>query len=230
MLSSVIFCFHYTPVKKFAKRLFSCNNVRMNLNRTKNTIWESLTWLVLILLTFITICAFPWDLAERILQYLFFVLLAACAFWYLRSRKLYLESLKKTIELIKKQEEIVNKNKVMSLIFNHSEDGILVLDKEKRIEIFSPGLEKLTGHKKDKVLGRLASEVLSFEISGNDIILTDAIFLPEGTKEFPYVKNTLKTSDGTKIPFEASYVLIKDENGEVDRGLAIIRELTHWNY
>jgi PAS domain S-box-containing protein len=197
----------------------------MNLNKTKDTIWEALTWVVLIFLTFITVCAFPWDLAQRILQYLFLVLLAACIFWYLRSRGLYFETLRKTTKLIKKQEEIENRNEIMNLIFNHSEDGILVLDKEKRIESFSPGLEKLTGLKKDNVLGRLASEELRLE--SNDMILTDAIFLPENAKEFPYVKNILTTSSGAKIPFEASYVLIKNDDGEIDRGLAIIRELTH---
>ena len=201
----------------------------MNLDRTKDTIWELLSWSVLILLTFITICAFPWHMAERTLQYLFLVLLLACIFWYLRSRTLVTESLKKTVRLIKRQQEIENKNEIMNLIFNHSEDGILVLDKEKRIEVFSPGLEKMTGLKKEDVLGRLADKVLDLESNDQDIILTEAIFLPKTTKEFPYVKNILTSKDGTKIPFEASYVLIKDQNGNVDRGLAIIRELTHWD-
>ena len=196
------------------------------MKKQKQISWEIATWLIIIIMTLVTVLYFPWYTAQNILQYILFGSGIAAVVWYIKSRSLYIESQKKTSELIEKQKEVTSRQKTIDLIFKNSADGMLILDHEQRIESFSPGMEKITGYKKDEVLGHLAQSTLNFRGDKENSLLPDIMFLPKNVKKNPYIKNTLTTKDGREISIEASFTLISDQNNH-PKGLAIIRDVTY---
>ena len=195
--------------------------------KKKSTIpFEVYIWIGIIVITIANLF-FPWYLAQNTLFYFLFFVLLACAILYIRSQRLYIESEQKSKELIQQQKEEKNSRKTIDLIFEHSEDGILALDPAQRIISFSPGMEKMTGYKKQEVLGLSAQEVLKFQGNKSNSLLPDLMFVQSGIKKHPYVKNTLTTKEGREINIEASYTLIFDSRTHLSTGIAIIRDTTY---
>lgn len=188
--------------------------------------FDAYIWIIVIIAT-IGNLFFPWYLAENFLIYLLVFVLIACAGLYIKSRRLNVESEVKTRELIKKQKEIINHEKTIGLIFQHSEDGILLLDQSQRILSFSPGMEKITGYKKEDVIGRDAQSILKFRGDANNSLLPDLMFIQARVKHRPYTRNTLTTKEGREINVEASYTLTNDPKTHTSTGIAIIRDVTY---
>jgi PAS domain S-box-containing protein len=191
----------------------------------KHLTWEAVTWIFIIVLTILTIVFFPWYLAENMLKVILAIAVTATIFWYFKSRQLYLMSQDKSKKILASQRELRNRQKTIDLIYEHSADGVLILDSEQRIESFSPGLAKITGYSEEETLGLLAKQVLKFRASKDESLLPDLMFLPRDLKKHPYAKNYLTTKDGREITIEASYTSIK-KDGE-SKALAIIRDITY---
>ena len=190
---------------------------------------EMLTWASLIGITLFVVFLFPWYVAENILRYLLMIASVLAILWYLKSRRLFAESDIKTKEILDKQRQISRQQKTFDIIFNNAADGILILDESQKIESFSPGMEVITGYKKEEMLGRSAQQVLKFKGDNENSLLTDAMFLPKNIRKKPYIKNTLVTKEGREIDIEASYSLIQDAVTQKPKGLAIIRDVTYEN-
>jgi len=190
---------------------------------------EMLTWASLIGITLFVVFLFPWYVAENILRYLLMIASVLAILWYLKSRRLFAESDIKTKEILDKQRQISRQQKTFDIIFNNAADGILILDESQKIESFSPGMEVITGYKKEEMLGRSAQQVLKFKGDNENSLLTDAMFLPKNIRKKPYIKNTLLTKEGREIDIEASYSLIQDAVTQKPKGLAIIRDVTYEN-
>lgn len=191
--------------------------------------WEAATWSVVILMTLIVVSFFPWYTAENLLRYIFATSGVAAIFWYLKSRRLYRESQEKTLEIAQKQKEISAHQKTISLIFDNSADGILILDNDQIITDFSPGLEKITGYSKNEAIGKNAQELLKFSGDNSNSLLPDAMFISRSLHKKPYIRNTLMTKQGREIDVEASYTLISDPGKNNISGMAIIRDITYEN-
>jgi len=190
---------------------------------------EMLTWASLIGITLFVVFLFPWYVAENILRYLLMIASVLAILWYLKSRRLFAESDIKTKEILDKQRQISRQQKTFDIIFNNAADGILILDESQKIESFSPGMEMITGYKKEDMLGRSAQQTLKFKGDNENSLLTDAMFLPKNIRKKPYIKNTLLTKEGREIDIEASYSLIQDAVTQKPKGLAIIRDVTYEN-
>lgn len=188
---------------------------------------EALTWASLIVLTITAVFLFPWYVAENILRYLLMIASILAILWYLKSRRLLHESEGKTREIISKQKQIGLQQKTFNVVFNNAADGILILNDSQKIESFSPGMETITGYKKEEVLGRSAQQVLKFKGDDENSLLPDIMFLPKKIRKKPYIKNTLTTKEGREIDIEASYSLIQDVATQNPKGLAIIRDITY---
>lgn len=198
---------------------------------TKNNLkknFETFFWVLIIIATVVVATQFSWDKAFSILQYILAVGALASVYFYLNSRTLYAESQKKTTELIKKQRELTENQKALNLIFENSADGILILDQEKRIEYFSPGMEKISGFKKEEAIGHLAQNLLQFQAEKDKSLLPDLMFTTKGVSaNSPYLKNSLVNKDGKVIDIEASYALSAGSTGKEIRALAIIRDVSY---
>lgn len=188
--------------------------------------WESITWIVIIVLTIYVILAFPWYKAQEILQYIMIALGVAAVVWYLKSRRLVIETEKKSQDILAKKREIERQHKTIDLIFNNSTDGILIIDTDQKIVNFSPGMEKITGFNKNDVIGLPAQSTLKFSGNADNSLLPDLVFMPPNINKKPIVKNSMVTKEGRAISIEASYSSIKG-NGNVNYGLAIIRDVTY---
>jgi len=200
----------------------------MRTKTPKILLWEAITWSSLIVLTIIAISFFPWYLAQTILYVILILLGLSAIFWYIKSRNLYLESRDKSAEIMEGQRTIASRQKTIDLIYDNSADGIIMLDNKQQIVSFSPGMEKMTGYKKEEVLGRPAQQILKFRAEKDSSLLPDVMFLPKDVRKNTYVKNTITTKEGREIDIEASYSLISESKNE-HQGLAIIRDVTYEN-
>ena len=187
---------------------------------------EAAIWLLVIFATFYIIFRFDWAEASNLLQYLLIAGTLASVFFYLKNRSLYEESEQKTAELVASEREIKNRQKTLDLIFNNSADGIIILDSEQRIESFSPGMERITGFKKQEALGHIAQNLLKFHAEKDSSLLPDLMFtVPKLKRDEPYVKNRLISKDGKEVDIEASYALIKE--GSAVMSMAVIRDVSY---
>ncbi|HOX41654.1 MAG TPA: PAS domain-containing sensor histidine kinase [bacterium] len=201
----------------------------MNSKRKEHRLtWEIITWIIIIIATILTVAFLPWYLATEALQYILALLVAAVVFWYLRSRHLFLESQQKSAQILAEQKELKIRQKTIDLIFDNSADGILILDNERKIISFSPGMEKITGYSKDEAINKDALSLLKFKPRHNESLLTDVVFLPKDVKREPLIRNTITNKEGRTIDIEASYTLITEGNGK-HKALAILRDVTYEN-
>lgn len=188
---------------------------------------EAIFWLAVIFTTVYIIIRFNAFQASNLLQYLLIGGTLASVFFYLNNRALYEESQKKTEELTLQKRELNNRQKTLDLIFNNSADGILVLDNEQRIEDFSPGMERITGYKKEEAIGHLAENLLKFHAEKGSSLLPDLMFtVPNVKRSDPYVKNRIVSKDGRDVDIEASYALIK-EGANAFKSMAVIRDVSY---
>jgi len=199
------------------------------MQKERAVFWELTTWLLIISITIFSVFYFPWYQAENILRYVMSISGIAAVFWYLKSRRLYSESQEKTHELYIKQREIANRQKTIDLIFDHSADGILVLDENQKVVSFSPGMGRISGFKKEEVLGQPIKDALHFQGDADHSLLPDVMFLPTHVNKEEFVKNTLTTREGRLIDIEASCTTTKEAGTKHQYALAIIRDVTYEN-
>lgn len=156
-----------------------------------------------------------------------FIVILACAILYVKSRRLFVESFNKTKELVKKQKELTSRQKTIDLIFENSEDGLLVLNEDQKIVSFSPGMEKMTGFKSENVVGLSAKEILKFKGDQNNSLLPDMMFMSIGKNKGRYIRNIISTKEGREIQIEASHTLIYNVKEHTHTALAILRDVTY---
>lgn len=198
------------------------------LNDKIRQIFESIIWLIIIGATLYVVTQFSWDKAEQFLTYILVFGTLASVYFYLSNRSLFAESKKKTKELLEKQKELKSRQKTIDLIFENSDDGIMVLDDEKRIETFSPGMEKITGYKSHEAIGRLAQNLLKFSAEKNTSLLPDLMFTSTKLKkDKPYINNSIMSKEGKQISVEASYTMIQGTSGNKPKALAVLRDVTY---
>ncbi|HZR46068.1 MAG TPA: PAS domain S-box protein, partial [Candidatus Manganitrophaceae bacterium] len=109
-------------------------------------------------------------------------------------------------------------------LIQNSLDGILAFDRECRLNVWNPAMERISGLEKSKVLGRCLFDLFPFlKQTGEDRSVFQTL---EGkstvTKERPYIV----PETGREGFFEGHYSPVFGESGEVIGGLAIIREIT----
>jgi len=126
---------------------------------------------------------------------------------------------------IKTAEEKLKREKEFSerLITNIS-DGIFAFDKKCRYTLWNKGMEKITGLKKEEVLGKVAFDVFPFlkEI-GEDLFFYKALSGKNAvTKDSEYTIS----QTGKQGFFDASYSPLFGNRGEVTGGFAVIHEVT----
>jgi diguanylate cyclase (GGDEF)-like protein/PAS domain S-box-containing protein len=113
---------------------------------------------------------------------------------------------------------------VFERIINSSVDGILAFDRERRYTVWNPGMERITGIKKEIILGRCVIEADPFfKATGEDHFLTETLAGKTLiVKERPYAI----PETGEQGFFEGLFSPLRNESGQTIGGLAIIRDVT----
>ncbi len=88
---------------------------------------------------------------------------------------------------------------LQNVIF-HAEDGILALDSEWRVLLFSPGCERLTGWQEAEVVGRVCFEVLRAKLSNGSPFNADTL---AGALDSPDEQAALRADERPEGPADA---------------------------
>lgn len=120
-------------------------------------------------------------------------------------------------ELMEEKEELVFKWKTESykhdLIFNTAHDGMIVIDNEERITLFNKSAEKITGFKREDVLGHPVLEVIP-------------------ASQLPYILQTKKVERNHEFTFEngkkiiTTRIPILNDQGELFGAFALFKDIT----
>jgi len=195
----------------------------------RELIYEIVTWSIIVIATVVVMLYFPSFSA------LFYVLIGATfasTFWYLRSRRLYQMATSSAALARDKSRELIRQRQTSELVFDHASDGILIVDDSKRIIDFSAGLEKMTGFKREHLLGKIADQALEFQGSSKIPPVLDIILLPKSHIDRKYhlaglFNNSLITNNGHLIQTEISFDSFKDPVSGRLVGMAIIRDISY---
>ena len=125
----------------------------------------------------------------------------------------------------KKVENGLRREKGFSeLVVNSSVDGILAFDRECRYTMWNEGMERISGFKKEDVLGKNAFKVFPFlRKTGEDGYMLETLQGKTAiVKDRPY----RVSATGREGFFDGSYSPLLDTSGKVVGGLAIIHDVT----
>jgi PAS domain S-box-containing protein len=108
-------------------------------------------------------------------------------------------------------------------LLDHSFDGILAYDRDCRVTLWNPAMERISGLKREEALGRCAFDLLPFLRETDEArLFQEALSGREvASRDRPYVG-----ADGTRGFFEARYAPLRGPSGEIVGGLAIVRDIT----
>jgi PAS domain S-box-containing protein len=109
-------------------------------------------------------------------------------------------------------------------LLDASPDGVLAFDRECRYTAWNRAMERISGLRREQVLGRVAFEVFPFLTeTGEDRCFREALAGRDAVSEArPYVI----PESGRRGFFDAQYSPLRDGRGEVVGGVGIIRDVT----
>jgi len=115
--------------------------------------------------------------------------------------------------------------KIESIIEN-SADGIMTIDRQRRIVSFSASMERLTGWQKDEAIGRHCFEILKLvSNSGTDICQTRCP-ITRGVDGFVSLDGIITTKDGQNVEVGMSYSLGHSPSGELLPTVVNVRDIS----
>lgn len=114
-------------------------------------------------------------------------------------------------------------NRYFPLIFDTISHGIFTIDAEGRITSFNRMAEKLTGYKKEEVLGEPCHQVFQADFCEVECPLKRSIKTRERSEA---VEVNVITKDGKRLPIAISTAALVDENGHVLGGVEMFRDLS----
>ena len=134
---------------------------------------------------------------------------------------------------------------LQNVIF-HAEDGILALDSEWRVLLFSPGCERLTGWQEAEVVGRVVFEVLQAELANGSPFNADTLARvldisdeeaplwaderPEGPADagtdVPYLEMRIRARRGDERWVGASLAEVASRRRGTPRIVLVLRDIT----
>ncbi|KJV24715.1 hypothetical protein VI06_21410 [Aquitalea magnusonii] len=113
--------------------------------------------------------------------------------------------------------------KLSSLVYLHSSDGIVVSDKDKLIEAVNPAFERITGYTAAEVIGQEISMLRAERLSQNFIQGMWQMLLATGAWQGEY---WIRHKNGEAIPLSLSINSIWDEEGNVQKRLAVFTDIS----
>src|SRR5579859_1705845 len=140
-----------------------------------------------------------------------------------QGRRVRLAFFRDLTENKKIEAEVLRQKEFSQNLINSSIDGLLAYDLECRYTLWNPAMERISGVSREEVLGQSAFDVFPFlKQIGEDYYFHESL---RGkvcvSKDRPY-----RTPVGKEGFFEAAYSPLRNPQGEVIGGLAVIRDIT----
>jgi len=111
----------------------------------------------------------------------------------------------------------------LKIILDNLDIGVLTVDRGDHISFFNTMAEKITGYARTELLGKSCTKVFGPRF-GKDF--KQAPKLLENDSGHIRVETDLATREGQRIPIQANYVPLKNEEGAVVGGLTTISDLS----
>lgn len=123
-----------------------------------------------------------------------------------------------------------DRDRLATLLAN-SEDAIMIVDRERRIVVFNSGSERLSGMKADQALGRSCQEVWRCrDEQGRSITEKSCPFMLHAgsrlSRKASYSEHVVLRADDAPVDVAVTYGFLRNPEGGVEQGMAIIRDLT----
>ena len=125
------------------------------------------------------------------------------------------------------QQVIAEKGRLDAII-EHSADGVMILNSERRIEVVNQAFSTMTGWPAEDAIGRPCYQVLNLQnTQGTDLCQADAAANMPGTQNL-YVEGDLIRPGGSQITVGITYTPLFDEEGNLLNIIANIHDITRF--
>jgi PAS domain S-box-containing protein len=125
---------------------------------------------------------------------------------------------------------IVREKHESETVLQASANGILVTDGRGRIVDMNPALERLTGWDLRVARGQPCCDIVGCDVGQRaESEETTICPLELGARgaDRAFLEYVIETREGLSIPVEASYGIIRDEDGEIVRVVLVFRDISH---
>ena len=145
--------------------------------------------------------------------------------WTLR---LFMAQLAAGLRSALKSQALIKEQGRLAAIFQHSAEGILMVDNALRIIDFNPAMEQLTGWRESEVLGRFYYEVLRpRDRQGNEVGLQGSPLLQAFAGQSVVNRELLISArDGQRFAVSVTASCIRSARGEPMNGILNVRDIT----
>ena len=111
----------------------------------------------------------------------------------------------------------------MKIVLDNLDVGIFTVNRGGLITFFNKAAEKISGYKKDQVLGEPCTTIFEGNDATDICLLKDSI---DDGKTRSTANGKMLTTDGITIPVRANYMALRNEKGKIIGGLATFHDLT----
>ncbi len=111
----------------------------------------------------------------------------------------------------------------MKIVLDNLDVGIFTVNRGGLITFFNKAAEKISGYKKDQVLGEPCTTIFEGNDATDICLLKDSI---DDGKTRRTANGKMLTTDGITIPVRANYMALRNEKGKIVGGLATFNDLT----
>jgi len=145
--------------------------------------------------------------------------------WTLR---LFMAQLAAGLRSALKSQALIKEQGRLAAIFQHSAEGILMVDNALRIIDFNPAMEQLTGWQESEVLGRFYYEVLRpRDRQGNEVGLQGSPLIQAFSGQSVVNREMLIAArDGQRFAVSVTASCIRSARGEPMNGILNVRDIT----
>jgi len=126
-------------------------------------------------------------------------------------------------EIYKLRSELYKETVRLQTILNSIADGVFTVDTRWRITSFNPSAERITGYKKEEVLGKPCHFAFRSQFCKGGCPLRRTIETGQNISNF---EMEILNSKGEIIPISVSTALLIDEEGEIIGGVETFRDLS----
>jgi PAS domain S-box-containing protein len=113
--------------------------------------------------------------------------------------------------------------KLTNAILDSIGEGLFTVDKNFKINYFSLAAEKITGLKRDDVIGRFCKYIFKSELCYKNCPIAQVL---ESGKNLYDVESEIKNENGTPVPIKLNAAVLRNAEGEPEGGVISFRDLS----
>lgn len=126
-------------------------------------------------------------------------------------------------------EQVTTEKKLSDAIIEHSADGVMILDADRRVRVINRAFSAMTGWSTEDAIGRPCYQVLALEnVDGFDLCQTGGppVDLPqEGSL---YAEGDLSRAGGPRVTVGVTYTPLYDDAGRLTNVIANVHDITRF--